>query len=63
MLEVPEIPRLSADEAYALWAPTYSEETAVSLLEDQLVADMSPRLAGLRLIDVGCGTGRRMIAA
>lgn len=63
MLEAPEIPRLSADEAYALWAPTYSEETAVSLLEDQLVTAMCPPLAGLRLIDVGCGTGRRMITA
>jgi malonyl-CoA O-methyltransferase len=63
MLEAPEIPRLSAAEAYTLWAPTYSEETAVSLLEDQLVTAMCPPLAGLRLIDVGCGTGRRMITA
>lgn len=63
MLEAPEIPRLSAAEAYALWAPTYSEETAVSLLEDQLVTAMCPPLAHLRLIDVGCGTGRRMIVA
>lgn len=63
MLEAPQIPRLNAAEAYALWAPTYREETAVSSLEDQLVRSMCPPLAGLRLLDVGCGTGRRMITA
>ena len=54
---------LSADEGYRLWAPTYSDETAISYLEDKLVRAMSPPLAGLRLLDAGCGTGRRLRAA
>jgi len=51
---------LSAQEGYRLWAPTYSEETAISFLEDKLVAAMTPPLAGLRLLDAGCGTARRV---
>lgn len=51
---------LSADEGYRLWAPTYSDETAISFLEDKLVTAMTPPLAGLRLLDAGCGTGRRL---
>lgn len=63
MIEAPEMPVLTAAEAYALWAPTYDRETAVSLLEDGLVARLTPPLGGSRLLDVGCGTGRRMLAA
>lgn len=48
-------------EAYRLWAPTYSAENAISTMEDELVAAMTPPLAGLRLLDAGCGTGRRLI--
>ncbi len=51
---------LEASEAYRLWAPTYSDETAISFLEDRLVRSMTPPLAGKRLLDVGCGTGRRI---
>ena len=51
---------LNASEAYRLWAPTYSDETAISFLEDKVVREMTPPLAGLRLLDVGCGTGRRI---
>jgi malonyl-CoA O-methyltransferase len=54
---------LSADEGYRLWAPTYSDETAISYLEDKLVTAMTPPLAGLRLLDAGCGTGRRLRAS
>jgi len=54
--------RLKAAEAYRLWAPTYSEETVVSALEDRLVASVGPAAAGRRLLDVGSGTGRRMRA-
>src|SRR6185503_510179 len=50
---------LRADEGYRLWAPSYSDETAISYLEDKLVSAMTPPLAGMRLLDAGCGTGRR----
>jgi malonyl-CoA O-methyltransferase len=48
-------------EAYRLWAPTYSEETAISVLDEQLAARLSPSLEGKRLLDAGCGTGRRFL--
>ena len=51
---------LAASEAYPLWAPTYSDETAISFLEDRLVRVLTPPLAGRRLLDAGCGTGRRI---
>lgn len=51
---------LDAGEAYRLWAPTYSDETPISFLEDKLVRGMTPPLTGARLLDVGCGTGRRV---
>ncbi|HET7460049.1 MAG TPA: class I SAM-dependent methyltransferase [Longimicrobium sp.] len=54
---------LPAREGYRLWAPDYERETAVSFLEDQLVAAMSPPLAGRTLLDAGCGTGRRLRGA
>lgn len=47
-------------QAYRLWAPTYSEETVVSFLDKELAAELSPALEGKRLLDAGCGTGRRM---
>ena len=52
---------LAAAEAYRLWAPAYSAETAISQIEDELVAAVTPPLIGLRLLDAGCGTGRRLI--
>jgi len=51
---------LPVREGYRLWAPTYNAENAVSQLEASLVAEMTPPLAGLRLLDAGCGTGRRL---
>jgi malonyl-CoA O-methyltransferase len=54
---------LSARDAYPLWAPCYEAETAVSFLEDQLVEVLTPAVAGRRLVDVGCGTGRRLRGA
>lgn len=54
---------LDVSEGYRLWAPTYSDETAISLLEDKLVAAMTPPLGELRLLDAGCGTGRRLRSA
>jgi malonyl-CoA O-methyltransferase len=43
-----------------LWAPGYDPETPVSLLENQLVEGLDIELTGRRLLDVGCGTGRRL---
>ena len=54
---------LSAREAYRLWAPSYADETAISFLEAELAADLTPPLAGARLLDAGCGTGRRLQGA
>jgi malonyl-CoA O-methyltransferase len=51
---------LGVREGYRLWAPTYGPENAVSLLEAALLSEMTPPLAGLRLLDAGCGTGRRL---
>jgi malonyl-CoA O-methyltransferase len=51
---------LSARDAYRLWAPHYEAETAVSFLEDQLVAGLGAPTIGRTLLDVGCGTARRL---
>lgn len=51
---------LKVDEGYRRWAPSYSDETAISFLENKLVSTMTPPLAGARLLDAGCGTGRRL---
>jgi malonyl-CoA O-methyltransferase len=50
---------LAAREGYRLWAPRYGE-TAVSALEERVVAWLNPSLAGRSLLDAGCGTGRRL---
>ena len=51
---------LNPQEAYRLWAPTYADETAISYLDSELTADLTPPLQDLRLLDAGCGTGRRL---
>jgi malonyl-CoA O-methyltransferase len=51
---------VEAREGYRRWAPHYSDETAISWLEDGLAGSMTPPLAGKRLLDAGCGTGRRL---
>ena len=51
---------LSARDGYRLWAPRYSEETVVSWLEEQLVIRLRVQTCGRSLLDVGCGTGRRL---
>jgi malonyl-CoA O-methyltransferase len=54
---------LEAARGYALWAPTYSAETAVSALETSVVASFGEALAGRRVLDVGCGVARRLLDA
>jgi malonyl-CoA O-methyltransferase len=51
---------LSAREGYPLWAAHYETETAVSHLENELVASLGVSTLGVKLLDVGCGTGRRL---
>jgi malonyl-CoA O-methyltransferase len=51
---------LAPREAYRLWAPTYATETAISFIDEELTTALSPPLANKRLLDAGCGIGRRM---
>jgi malonyl-CoA O-methyltransferase len=54
---------LAPARGYALWAPTYAAETAVSALEASVVESLAVPLDGRRLLDVGCGIARRLPAA
>jgi malonyl-CoA O-methyltransferase len=47
-------------EGYRLWAPNYEAETAISYLENAAVERLGVRASGCSLLDVGCGTGRRL---
>jgi malonyl-CoA O-methyltransferase len=51
---------LTAREAYRLWAPDYERETTISALEAVTVDALGTETAGRILLDVGCGTGRRL---
>jgi malonyl-CoA O-methyltransferase len=51
---------LSARTGYALWAPTYDRETVVSALEDESVRALTLPSRYASLLDVGCGTARRL---
>lgn len=46
-------------DAYRRWAPCYDQETGLSALDELAVAALGPRGGG-RLLDAGCGTGRRL---
>jgi malonyl-CoA O-methyltransferase len=54
---------LPAREAYRLWAPEYDQETAVSALEAATVDALRVVTSGRALLDVGCGTARRLRAS
>ena len=52
---------LAPREAYRLWAPVYAgAETPITFVDERIVAPLTPPLAGLRVLDAGCGTGRRL---
>ena len=51
---------LSAREGYRLWAPRYEAETVVSCLENRVVDSLAIATVDRLLLDVGCGTGRRL---
>lgn len=51
---------LDAREGYRLWAPSYTAETVTSALDDELAHEMLCSLPRLRLLDAGCGVGRRI---
>ena len=51
---------LTAREGYRLWAPSYDAETAVSFIENAVVVALGVPMSGRRLLDVGCGTARRL---
>lgn len=53
---------LAPRDAYRLWAHGYDAENAVSALENAAVLRVTPPLAERALLDVGCGTGRRLPA-
>jgi len=51
---------LPARVAYRLWAPQYEAETALSHLEAETVATFGVATSERSLLDVGCGTTRRL---
>lgn len=57
---LPQRRELPPREAYRLWAPNYDAETAVSALDDLAVSELNPAGPTRRLLDAGCGTGRRL---
>lgn len=56
----PARPRpVSASEGYQLWAPTYDlDPNPLLAAEERAVSPMLCRVAGMRVLDVACGTGR-----
>lgn len=54
---------IPAREAYRAWAATYDQENVVSTLDEYAISILTPPLAGLALLDAGCGTARRLVFA
>jgi len=52
---------MPAREGYRLWADSYDAETVISRLENAAVQRLGVSTAGCALLDVGCGTGRRLL--
>ena len=53
--------QMPARDGYRLWADGYDTETVVSQLENAAVARLGVSPAGCTLLDVGCGTCRRLL--
>ena len=53
---------LSPRDGYRLWAPVYDTETVVSALDGEVVMQLAVSTSGRRLLDAGCGVGRRVRA-
>lgn len=53
-------PTLSSQQAYALWAAAYPARAHNALMqaEESAMRDLMPSLAGLRVLDLACGSGR-----
>jgi len=54
------VDELGVREAYRLWASTYATETVTSSLDEELANTMLCGLPQTRLLDAGCGIGRRI---
>ena len=52
--------KLDVHEGYRLWASTYAAETATSFLDEELAQEMLSGLPRARMLDAGCGIGRRI---
>lgn len=49
---------VSLVEAYDRWAPTYDTPNPLHALEERVMSLLLPSVAGKRVLDVACGTGR-----
>lgn len=55
-----KVSMLNAHDGYRLWAPSYCNETITTALDEQLAREMLHAFPRHRLLDAGCGMGRRI---
>lgn len=62
-VECREAIELDAAAGYALWSETYHEQAdnPLTALEEPVLAPLLAEVAGRRVLDVGCGTGRHAL--